>query len=170
MATPPNFSIKPVTTAAELEATKILFTAYATSLGIDLSYQNFSQELASLPGQYTPPTGTLIIALSSPSDVPMGCVALRLLSSPGSTSKNRISEMKRLYCTPSSRGVGVGRALVDQVIKEAARLGYDEIRLDTLSRMIEARKLYEMRGFEEIDAYYDTPVEETVFLSKKLTR
>jgi len=62
----------------------------------------------------------------------------------------------------------VGRALVEEVLKEAERLGYGEMRLDTLPSMERARKLYERYGFEEIEAYYDTPLKGTFFLGKKL--
>jgi ribosomal protein S18 acetylase RimI-like enzyme len=76
--------------------------------------------------------------------------------------------MKRLYCTPSTRGLGVGQALVEEVIKEAGNIGYDEIRLDTLLSMEGARKLYERYGLLEIEPYYETPLEGTYFLGKNL--
>jgi ribosomal protein S18 acetylase RimI-like enzyme len=86
----------------------------------------------------------------------------------GDRQGKKICEMKRLYCTPSTRGLGVGRALVEEVIKEAEKLGYDEMRLDTLLSMEGARKLYEQFGFVEIEAYYDTPLDGTYFLGKNL--
>jgi len=46
--------------------------------------------------------------------------------------------------------------------------GYDEMRLDTLPKMAEARKLYGRYGFEDIEAYYETPLKGTFFLGKKL--
>ena len=76
--------------------------------------------------------------------------------------------MKRLYCVPTSRGLGVGRLLVEEVIREAERLGYEEMRLDTLPQMDGARKLYREWGFVECERYYETPLEGTIFLSKKL--
>jgi ribosomal protein S18 acetylase RimI-like enzyme len=42
------------------------------------------------------------------------------------------------------------------------------MRLDTLLSMKGARRLYERYGFEEIEAYYDTPLKGTSFLGKKL--
>jgi len=66
--------------------------------------------------------------------------------------------------SPSGRGLGVGRALVERVLREAKSRGYCAVRLDTLPRMTEARKLYERVGFTEIGAYYETPIEGTVFL------
>jgi ribosomal protein S18 acetylase RimI-like enzyme len=154
-----------------------------SSLGIDLSFQNFTAELDSLPGFYTPPFGALFIALTPDEEV-IGCVGLRPLSKKprsitsrhegnddeGGKGENAICEIKRLYCTPSSRGLGVGRALVEEVIREAERLGYEEMRLDTLPSMEGARKLYGRYGFEEIGAYYETPLEGTFFLRKKLGR
>ena len=180
MATASKFTLKPATSLADLTAIKSLFTAYASSLGIDLSFQNFTAELDSLPGLYAPPFGALFLAITTEQEA-IACVGLRPLlkkSKPntsldenggdGDGKGNTICEMKRLYCAPASRGLGVGRALVKEAIKEAERLGYDEMRLDTLLSMEGARKLYERYGFEEIEAYYDTPLKGTSFLGKKL--
>jgi ribosomal protein S18 acetylase RimI-like enzyme len=177
MTNQPRFTIKSAVTPPDLTAIRELFTAYASSLRIDLSFQNFTAELDSLPGLYAPPFGALFLALTS-DDEAIGCVGLRPLPSPRKRSMSRdgdgdrqgkkICEMKRLYCTPSTRGLGVGRALVEEVIKEAEKLGYDEMRLDTLLSMEGARKLYEQFGFVEIEAYYDTPLDGTYFLGKNL--
>ena len=56
------FAIKPVRSAADLQAAVRLFQAYASSLGIDLAYQDFATELATLPGKYAPPAGELLLA------------------------------------------------------------------------------------------------------------
>jgi GNAT superfamily N-acetyltransferase len=157
-------TIRYAATPLDLAIIRTLFTAYASSLGVDLSFQNFSAELSSLPGLYAPPTGTLLLAVTS-TDEAVGCVGLRPLSSCTST---KICEMKRLYCDPSSRGLGIGRALVERVIKEAEDMGYEEMRLDTLPQMEGASKLYASMGFEEMIAYYKTPLEDTKFLRKKL--
>ncbi|KAF4616213.1 hypothetical protein G7Y89_g15194 [Cudoniella acicularis] len=174
MSTPPKFHIKQATTPSDLTAIRTLFTSYATSLGIDLTFQNFTSELSSLPGLYAPPTGSLLLALSTQNDndnEAIGCVALRPLKPPITntcTSPKKCCEMKRLYCTPSSRGLGVGKALMREIIREAERLGYEEVRLDTLPSMESARGMYRGAGFEETEAYYETPLEGTIFLAKKL--
>jgi ribosomal protein S18 acetylase RimI-like enzyme len=109
----------------------------------------------------------------------IGCAALRplplasssstLVQAPGKEEKvEKVCEMKRLYCVPESRGIGLGRALVDVVIAEAERLGYEEMRLDTLPTMEGARRLYEGLGFVETERYYETPIEGTLFLAKSL--
>ncbi len=94
----------------------------------------------------------------------MGCVGLRRFGEEG----KKVCEMKRLYCVPSARGDGAGRMLVEEVLKRARDNGYEEMRLDTLPQMQGARKLYARFGFREIEAYYETPLEGTIFMSKDL--
>lgn len=156
------FRIAPVTTPADLAAAVSLFKDYARALAIDLSYQNFAAELAGLPGKYAPPLGQLLLARSK-DDEALGCVALRPIESAG------CCEMKRLYIAPQARGTGLGRALVQAILSEAIRIGYREIRLDTLPNMTEALSLYEKAGFRRIEPYYQTPVAGTIFLSRMLT-
>jgi GNAT superfamily N-acetyltransferase len=144
------FAIRPVRSPDDLAATKALFDAYAAFLGIDLSYQNFVEEMAAMPGKYAPPEGELLLARDL-SGAALGCVGLRPL-------KDGACEMKRLYVTPEGRGLGLGRALAEAVIGRARDIGYGEMRLDTLPRLAAAIALYEDMGFARIPAYYDTPI------------
>lgn len=48
-------AIRPATSLADVAAIRFLFQAYAESLEIDLAFQNFSAELALLPGRYAAP-------------------------------------------------------------------------------------------------------------------
>jgi hypothetical protein len=80
MANTQQLTIGYAATPSDLAIIYSLFTAYASSLGFDLSFQNFSAELSSLPGLYAPPTGALLLAVTS-TDEAVGCVGLRPLSS-----------------------------------------------------------------------------------------
>jgi GNAT superfamily N-acetyltransferase len=155
------FQIRAVRSAADLAAAVQLFEAYAASLGIDLAYQDFATELATLPGKYAPPDGALLLARDLRGTA-LGCVALRPMMA------ENCCEMKRLYVLPSARGLGLGKALVDAILQEAARIDYREIRLDTLPDMAEAMALYRQAGFAPIDPYYETPVAGTRFLGRFL--
>jgi putative acetyltransferase len=145
----------------DLPAITQLFRAYAASLPIDLGYQGFDGELASLPGKYAAPQGALLIARDASGSV-LGCVAMRPLDEPG------VCEMKRLYVAPEGRGKGVGRALALAIIEAARAGGHREMRHDTLAHMREAQALYRALGFTEIAPYYASPIENTVFMSLKL--
>lgn len=159
------FRIVPVRTTVDLEATIELFRKYARSLDIDLAFQAFEDELAGMPGKYSPPNGELLLARNTQGE-PIGCVGLRVLGS----SDKRCCEMKRLYTLPNVRGIGVGQALVDTILHIARELGYEEIKLDTLPSMESALSLYRKVGFRETEAYYDTPIQGTVFLAYSLDK
>lgn len=168
-----------------------LFTSYAWSLGIDLTFQSFEDELNSLPGKYaTSQGGALLIARVQKSDAGsqentlgqesmaqsseepstalredsiVGCVGLR-------RNDEHWCEMKRLYVKPEIRGLRLGDRLVEAVLAEAKALGYRGIRLDTLPDMFAAQRLYRRHGFVEIKPYYDTPLKGTIFMGRELAR
>ncbi len=136
-------------TPDQLAAIRDLFREYARSLGVDLGFQGFEAELAGLPGKYGAPEGALLLALEG--QTACGCVALRPLA-PG------VCEMKRLYVRPGFRGRGLGSALAETILQEGAARGYAVMRLDTLSGLTEAIRLYERLGFRRTGAYYDNPL------------
>lgn len=137
----------------EMPLVKGLFIEYATEIsnqiGLDLAFQCFDQELATLPGKYSPPLGAILLAELD--GVPRGVVALRPLA-------DGIAEMKRLFVQPQGRGYGLGQLLVEAVIDRARQAGYGAIRLDSLPHMQSAIALYRSRGFRDIEAYYENPV------------
>lgn len=157
------YTINPVRTPEDLQIASTLFRAYAVSLGIDLSFQNFEAEMASMPGKYAAPAGEILLARDSRNSNALGCVAMRPLSSPG------CCEMKRLYVQPEGRALGLGNALVQAVLSLAKERGYEEVKLDTLGSMSAALRLYKRVGFRVTQAYYDTPIEGTVFLARYLS-
>jgi GNAT superfamily N-acetyltransferase len=146
----------------EIAAAAVLFREYADWLGIDLTFQDFDSELATLPGHYAPPEGELMLALSPTSDA-LGCVGVRPLDGAA------VCEMKRLYVRPWARGTGAGRALVGAIIEAAEDLGYAEMKLDTMPWLDSAIALYRQFGFAEIAAYYDNPVPGVRYFGKRLT-
>jgi ribosomal protein S18 acetylase RimI-like enzyme len=156
-----SFRIAAVRSPADLEAMIRLFNAYASAIGIDLGYQDFDQERATLPGKYATPEGELLLARDR-NGPPLGCVGVRPIEPDG------CCEMKRLYVSPQARGLGLGKALIVAIIGEAERIGYREMRLDTLPTMVEAISLYEQAGFRPIEAYYQTPIAGTLFFARRL--
>lgn len=138
---------------AEFEATAAIFKEYGDSLGIDLSFQGFDEELATLPGLYAAPRGTLLLAWVDGELA--GCCALRPLDD---VDVPNAAEMKRLYVRPAFRRFGLGRLLAEAILDAGRQMGYSSVLLDTLDDMEAARALYEELGFVEIPPYYHNPV------------
>jgi GNAT superfamily N-acetyltransferase len=162
--------VQPQSTADWREARRLI-EAYATSLDVDLSFQDFDHELHHLTSEYAPPTGAFLLAEecgreawiaseAAPAKY-VGCVGLRHFA-------EGVGEIKRLYIVPAARGLGVGRLLADGIAAAARRLGYARLVLDTLPSMSEARALYASLGFTPIAAYRFNPVPGTAFLELEL--
>ncbi|MEA2336684.1 MAG: hypothetical protein QOE82_691 [Thermoanaerobaculia bacterium] len=141
--------------ADDIDVVRELITEYATSLGVDLSFQDLDHELATLESFYE------LILLARDDARPAGCVALRRID-------DAICEMKRLYVRPAFRGLNLGRQLAEYIIDEARKRGYKRMRLDTLPSMTAAIPLYESLGFVEIAPYRFNPVEGTRFMELAL--
>jgi putative acetyltransferase len=139
--------------AAWLDATREIFREYAQGLGVDLAFQNFEAELASLPGDYAPPAGVLLLALVD--NQLAACGAFRPLAD---VDYPNACEMKRLYVRRAYRRFGLGRTLAQALIDRATQAGHSTMLLDTLDDMEVARSLYGSLGFEEIPPYYFNPI------------
>lgn len=152
-------TIREAATPADVALARSLFEEYARWLAVDLCFQNFAEELATLPGAYAPPAGRLLLA-GAPGTA-FACVALRPLAA-------GVGEVKRLYVQPAHRGEGWGRRLVEALLAHARAIGYAELKLDTLAQMDDARKLYAAMGFEPCAPYYRNPLDGTLYLRKRL--
>jgi ribosomal protein S18 acetylase RimI-like enzyme len=139
--------------AGDVELVRALFREYAESLGVDLSFQGFEDEVAALPAGYD------VVLLAGDE----GCVGVRSFA-------DGVCEMKRLYVRPSARGTGLGRTLAIAAIEHARELGYRSMRLDTMPSMGAAQALYESLGFAEIEPYRHNPVPGTRFMELDLRR
>jgi putative acetyltransferase len=143
----------------DLIAVRSLFREYADSLDFELDFQDFREEMETLPGKYAPPLGSILVARENGETV--GCVAVRPLG-------EDICEMKRLYVKPAHRSKRLGRQLALAIIEEAKSLGYKAMRLDTVVAMKEASALYRTLGFQTIDAYCYNPLPDAMYFELKL--
>jgi putative acetyltransferase len=147
-------------TPAQVAQARELFLEYAAWLKVDLCFQGFDKELASLPGNYALPNGRLLLAEAD--GALAGCIALRPFA-PG------VGEVKRLYVRPAFRGRGIAKQLTAQLLAAARAIGYASLRLDTLEIMHEAAKLYRSLGFLETAPYYHNPLQGVVYMELKLS-
>jgi len=159
----PSVELLSPSSPGHLGEIRTLFREYAETLNVDLCFQGFDAELASLPGAYAEPGGCLFLALVD--GVPAGCCALRSLSD---VDHANACEIKRLYVRPAFRGLRLGRQLADAIMERARDLGYDCVLLDTLDEMETARALYHDLGFVEIPPYYHNPISGAHYLKARL--
>ena|SRR5688572_6699360 len=159
MTEPINISFKIAETPQEFAEGASLFQQYAGYIGIDLTFQDFAQELQTIDKQYSKPEGSLLIAYDGAKAV--GCVALRKWD-------NETAELKRMFVQQEYQGHKIGQRLLQQILDIAQKLNYKKVRLDTLSTMKQALTLYRLYGFYEIPAYRFNPIEETIYMEKIL--
>ena len=94
--------------------------------------------------KFQPPYGQLILA--SYDGKLCGLGSLKRINSD-------IGEIKRMFVDPASRRIGAGRAILEELLLEAKKVGYKKVRLDSPKFMEAAHSLYRSVGFRDIDAY-----------------
>ena len=144
----------------DLPIVRALLREYAASLPVDLDFQDFETEVATLPGKYARPRGCLLIARDD--ERVLGCIGMRSLS-------DSDCEMKRLYVRPEARGMQLGRQLVERLCEYARNEGYARMFLDTLPTMVSAQQLYASMGFVPTEPYVFNPVEGTRYMVRALS-
>ena len=154
-----QFHIIEADSESDFRTVRNLFLEYAHWLGVDLSFQDFSEELKTLDVQYKHPLGAVLILKYG--EVAVGCIGLRKFS-------QGIGEIKRLFIRGEFRGRGWGKMLVRGILEIARELKYKCLKLDTLADMIPAIELYKSFGFRIVEPYRYNPHQDAVFMELKL--
>lgn len=153
------YTIREAETASDIEHVRKLFLEYQGTLGVDLCFQGFAEELAGLPGHYARPAGCILLANQGP--LVLGVVGMRPIL-------NSDCEMKRLYVCAAGRGAGLGRLLTQALIEKARVAGYGRLLLDTLPTMTAAQTLYSSLGFIDVAPYCHNPIAGTRYMALDL--
>jgi GNAT superfamily N-acetyltransferase len=104
------------------------------------------------------PCGAFLVALRAGTPVAGG----------GVRAYDGQAEIKRMWVSPTCRGVGLGRRLLQALEDEARVLGHTRVRLDTRGDVLtEAVAMYEKAGYVSIERYNDNPYA-THFFAKLL--
>lgn len=117
--------------------------------------QSLEAELKTLASSYGPPIGVTLLA--SREGVTSGAGAYRHFS-------DGRCEMQRLFVPQRFAGQGTVRWLCQELMRTAARHGYQRMVLDTGNLLKEAISLYHSMGFRECAPYRKYPVELMPFL------
>lgn len=119
---------------------------WSSEYNINFDVNSYLEESITQLYEFTPPEGRLLLGKYKGKIA--GCVGLRRID-------EGIGEVKRLYVKPKFRTKGIGRALIENVIYEAANIGYTKLRLDTAPFTKEAQALYHSLGFQDIEPYFE---------------
>lgn len=120
-----------------------------------------ARSVSAEPGELVPPAGLFLVARLD--GQPVGCGALKIQG-------RRLGEIKRMWVSPSARGLGIAQRLLDALEQHAAQVGLDVLQLDTNRTLVEARALYARNGYKEIAAYNANPYADHWFEKRGLRR
>ena len=154
----PDIKIRTANGENDFSEGREIILEYAASLGFDLSFQNFDDEINNLREMYSEPHGCLLLA--SYNDKIVGVAGIRKF-------ENNDCELKRMYVKPEYRKSGIGKLLLEYSIEIAKKLNYTNIKLDTIASMKTAIKLYLEYGFKEIPPYRYNPNESARYFELK---
>ena len=177
---PPPITIRAATNKGDVASFAAFSREYAdwllTSLNLDVSFQSFQQEMDSLPGDYGPPSGSILLASVPCADggrQDIGAIAIRPFDAshvlPTATPETQFSfktcELKRLYVPPKWQKCGAGRLLTEAAISTARQMGYKRVVLDCVKQLSAANRMYERLEFKPCANYnrYQYPVPDVVF-------
>lgn len=132
--------------------------------GIDFDIESMVERDMAEIEIFFPPHGRLLLAIEGGRAVGIACMR---------RIREDMGEIKRMYVRPQYRGKGIGRALLDALLKEARKIGYPTVRLDSTQFMEAAHSLYRSAGFHEIEPYTESEIpaefqHKWVFMEKQL--
>ena len=148
------YVVRAVEDERDVAEVRRLVLAHAAARATTPGVEYMRADAERMPGPYVPPRGGLWLAEHE--GVGIGCVALRPLEA-------SVAEVKRMYVDEAWRGRGVGRALMETVVREARERGYATLRLGTLEDMKAAQALYASLGFRPISRYRPDELVDTLF-------
>ena len=128
---------------------------YYRELG-ELFEQGFdpARSLVPSPDEFAPPRGLFLVVRLDLE--PVGCGAFKPLSS-------RKAYLKRMWISKKARGLGLGKALLAELERQALALGYQAICLETNEVLTNAEALYRSAGYREVEPFNDEYYADTWF-------
>ena len=164
------YSISPARTQDDINDIRSLIIAYSKT-EVPKQVPVLTSEAASLPGRYSQPHGEMLLARTS-EQAPIGWVGLRpfpeLEDPQAPLRETDICQFKRLFVLEEYRRKGIGKALVQEVIKTAREKGYKEIRISAEIWLEKEIASYKRWGFVEREKYFEGAEPELVFLALQL--
>jgi putative acetyltransferase len=143
--------IRPAT-ADDVPAVVDLVRAVLAEFGIRFGVGSATDEqLLDLPGSYVDRGGAFWVAIGGDGAL-LGTCGVFPIDRDGDTDPPRTFELRKMYLLGAARGLGLGRALLDEAVAFARARGGERLVLDTTEQMQRAIAFYEANGFVRDDA------------------
>ncbi|MGW6280986.1 bifunctional helix-turn-helix transcriptional regulator/GNAT family N-acetyltransferase [Kribbella sp. NPDC055071] len=107
-----------------------------------------SRSISAENHELTSPAGLLLMATLH--GEPVGCGGLKFHG-------DEPAEIKRMWVSPTVRGLGLGRRLLVELEREAGAHGAPAVRLETNRNLVEAIAMYRAAGYQEVPAFNNEP-------------
>ncbi|MBD2441411.1 GNAT family N-acetyltransferase [Nostoc sp. FACHB-110] len=121
-------------------------SVFTQEFNINFDVNTFLEQHIAQLHEFMPPEGRLLLGQYKGKIA--GCACLRQIG-------EDVGEIKRMYVRPKFRQQGIGRALLENLIYEAANIGYSRLLLDTAPFAKEALALYRSLGFQDTEPYIE---------------
>jgi putative acetyltransferase len=110
--------------------------------GLDLDSDGVDSDLADIEANYTASGGWFAVIEDA---------AGRLVGTTGLLRvDDRVCELRKMYFGREIRGQGWGKSVLDLALARAEKMGFEEVRLETASVLVEAIGLYDRVGFRPV--------------------
>lgn len=132
--------------ARDVEEVVALVAATLAEFGLTFGQGSpTDDQVRALPSSYASSGGCFWIARDDDAGALLGCCGVFPVES-------KTFELRKMYLSPSARGKGVGKALLDVAVRWTKQQGADRMVLDTTEQMTRAIAFYEAHGFVRDDA------------------
>jgi len=164
------FDIRLADTADDLALVGEMFSQYRDAVEPLMSESDVARwvdgvnaEITELPGVYAAP-GFLLVACDAAGG-PAGCVAVKSL---GAVDGVRTGEICRMFVREDQRSTGLGRGIMNDVLRVMSERGFQRAVLNSLPPMQAAIGLYADVGFEPIDSYTDLVLDGILYFGRAI--
>ncbi len=125
---------------SDLESVRTLHEVGLKQMDAYIGDPRLNRDLDTIFDVYLNNEGEFLVAVCNEKIIGMG--GLRKVD------KNT-AEIKRLRVTRTYQGKGIGKTILDELIRRAKELGYQKLIIDTTTKQIPAQRLFEKVGFRE---------------------
>lgn len=124
------------------DAVLALVASVLAEYGMEVDTTTTDRDLLNIEESYEKRGGHLEVIVDQTGRI-VGSIGIYVCS-------DKTCELRKMYLIPELRGRGMGRYLLERVIARARELGFEQLVLETSSKLQVANRLYTHFGFQQI--------------------